>query len=626
MVDVESTGDRSVLYVMTLSGDLWKYDTATHTAIGGPLATGIVEPWALDLSRDGTRLAFTGGEGAGVVDTVTGQVVVEGVGGEPGGPALSPDGSRLALGLQGNLTIFDTATGSVQYELDEPDASMAFLSDTRLAVQGLGQQFLNVYALAADGAATVEVTKEGLPPGGGMKLSPDGTTMITGGLQGTAVLLDGTTLEPRAPVIRVRGSRTGDFAFNPDGTFVALGSDDGSVLVVDVATGAEVASLTGLTGVMVSEFIGADELVSSSASNAGSTMWSLTSRGTGLSTTQQTQSNVVALRTIADGQAIVAVEGSDVIVAPRDDVVHPTVRRTFGTLIRAIDVAESAGLVAVYVINYDLETGAVLGRDVHVVGLDDLDDRTVIAMDDAVENVSFNPDATLLAIGRRDGRLQVNDVTSGATVVEPFDVDEFPCCLATLVWSRDGSRLHTGGQDGFLRTFDSVTWERLAERQLTVGQNALRLSQLTDDGSTIVVPAESGEIFLIDEATGEPIGEPFISAGTQIQRAVLVRGGSMLAAQGRDGRLRLWDVATHRLVGRPLIGHVDYAPSVERVSDDVVVTGGANDGLVIEWSLDPQVWIERACALAGRNLTHDEWDVYIGGEYETTCDQWPAGA
>ena len=33
-----------------------------------------------------------------------------------------------------------------------------------------------------------------------------------------------------------------------------------------------------------------------------------------------------------------------------------------------------------------------------------------------------------------------------------------------------------------------------------------------------------------------------------------------------------------------------------------------------------------ACLEAGRNLTHAEWDKYIGGSYRATCPQWPAAA
>jgi hypothetical protein len=42
--------------------------------------------------------------------------------------------------------------------------------------------------------------------------------------------------------------------------------------------------------------------------------------------------------------------------------------------------------------------------------------------------------------------------------------------------------------------------------------------------------------------------------------------------------------------------------------------------------LDEERWIEHACQAAGRNLSREEWERYMGQEpYRAMCDQWPAG-
>ena len=55
----------------------------------------------------------------------------------------------------------------------------------------------------------------------------------------------------------------------------------------------------------------------------------------------------------------------------------------------------------------------------------------------------------------------------------------------------------------------------------------------------------------------------------------------------------------------------------------VVVT--TVDGIAI-WDLDPAHWMAAACKLAGRNLTIEEWDLYIGdlAPNHTTCPEFPA--
>ncbi len=59
----------------------------------------------------------------------------------------------------------------------------------------------------------------------------------------------------------------------------------------------------------------------------------------------------------------------------------------------------------------------------------------------------------------------------------------------------------------------------------------------------------------------------------------------------------------------------------------LAVGGGGADSPVKIWSLDPASWVDAACRLAGRNLTHEEWDSYIGdlAPYGATCPEFPPG-
>jgi hypothetical protein len=49
-------------------------------------------------------------------------------------------------------------------------------------------------------------------------------------------------------------------------------------------------------------------------------------------------------------------------------------------------------------------------------------------------------------------------------------------------------------------------------------------------------------------------------------------------------------------------------------------------GSVVFWDYRIDSWVERACAIAGRNLSEVEWAQYFPGEeYRATCPQWSAG-
>ena len=44
------------------------------------------------------------------------------------------------------------------------------------------------------------------------------------------------------------------------------------------------------------------------------------------------------------------------------------------------------------------------------------------------------------------------------------------------------------------------------------------------------------------------------------------------------------------------------------------------DGRGVIWDLDPASWPQRACALANRTLTRDEWKTFLPGRpYEPAC-------
>ena len=58
-------------------------------------------------------------------------------------------------------------------------------------------------------------------------------------------------------------------------------------------------------------------------------------------------------------------------------------------------------------------------------------------------------------------------------------------------------------------------------------------------------------------------------------------------------------------------------------SDGLQAAAETEQGIVV-WDLDPAHWVDAACQLAGRNLTHAEWDQYIGdlAPYRQTCPQY----
>ncbi len=55
-------------------------------------------------------------------------------------------------------------------------------------------------------------------------------------------------------------------------------------------------------------------------------------------------------------------------------------------------------------------------------------------------------------------------------------------------------------------------------------------------------------------------------------------------------------------------------------SDGLEMAAASDHGIVV-WDLDPNHWVTAACEVAGRNLTREEWDHYLGVlcSYRATC-------
>jgi hypothetical protein len=93
-----------------------------------------------------------------------------------------------------------------------------------------------------------------------------------------------------------------------------------------------------------------------------------------------------------------------------------------------------------------------------------------------------------------------------------------------------------------------------------------------------------------------------------------------LLAAGCDGSARLIDVATQSQIGAPFQGLGDVHNGAAFAADDSYVDVTYTDGTMLRWDIRPSDWRARACAVAGRNLTRDEWARFLPERpYGTVC-------
>jgi DNA-binding SARP family transcriptional activator/WD40 repeat protein len=238
-----------------------------------------------------------------------------------------------------------------------------------------------------------------------------------------------------------------------------------------------------------------------------------------------------------------------------------------------------------------------------------------------VSCLAWTPDSSrlLLCVDRRGitqpiGRLVAVDPSTGQMeddepLSDPFDA------IAT---SPDGRWLAvSSATSGSLYLLDART--RILERVLSTDRPDAAIDiAYSPDGRWLVVVGDEGGLYVFDTEDSLPLTVPNTR---DLLGAVWLRDSRTLAVTSSDGTVSLYDVQRRRFRTAAISVSGDDRPApvyAVAAGDDLVAFSGQRPGR--RWSLDPADWIERACAIAGRDLSRSEWDQYLPNrKYRPTC-------
>ena len=255
-----------------------------------------------------------------------------------------------------------------------------------------------------------------------------------------------------------------------------------------------------------------------------------------------------------------------------------------------------------------------------------------VLQDQGVAFIAFSPDGERLAVGANftpTARFAAHVWNIESGEVTPLELTVDFEAAGRPTWSPDGTRVAISDVVGGDAVFDAATGSQVGSRFSVRGQDQAIEVLWEPDGDSVLGVGAPG-VSRWDVETGERTS-PFTETTSGVW-VDLADEGRVLVTASRESEARLWDLEAGVPVGVPFpdagLGWIlrDFLPPVPALSPDgrYLAMNGANGTAL--WSLDPQLWRDRACQLAGRNMTEDEWANVMGDlRYEATCDQWPGG-
>lgn len=467
----------------------------------------------------------------------------------PQGVRFTADGKELLVHAGHNVYYFDPHTGAERAHVRLPIELSSFSADNERCCGTLrGQVNAKPTALVVCSTRTgKEVLRLPLSPA---EPYGDFSSVFSqdGGLLGVAEsrlrlwkLAGGGT--PSAKEVWAIAAPKDDLGltrlrFSLDGNTLFAGTGNGDIHRYETASGRELSKLIGHVHVLTDLHCRPDgkELVS--------TGWDETIRRWHLASGKQLP--------LADGYSA-----------------HP--HAAFSPDGKLVAVADRAGRLDLW----DARTGA-LARSVQASGpgirsLDFLDDKTLITG-------GFDPVVRFwdLATSAQTRSLKPPPKPNA----RPGDID----LISGFVFTRDGRRLLTASNGGLC--FWDIASGKLAWSVGGGGNSSIAMSpdgkQLVSGGFEPLLTYRNPATGKVESTVGVPLSVHRGSPGTTA--IAFSPDGSRMATANRDGVLRLWDAATHSVIGW-LEGHGDLVWALDFSRDGNWLLSGSSDQTVRVWEV-----------------------------------------
>jgi WD40 repeat protein len=230
--------------------------------------------------------------------------------------------------------------------------------------------------------------------------------------------------------------------------------------------------------------------------------------------------------------------------------------------------------------------------------------------------LAISPDSRTLAIGDDVGRLTLRELASGSAkrrVLQATGADSFQ-------FSPDGTVLAVASYSGEVWLWRVADYSLL--HRLRADRTQASALAFTPDGRTVATGGADGKVLLWDTHTGRQLGPPLAGHASAVGGAAFSPDGRVLATV--NGEAILWDVASRKQIGAALPARSPGPHALAFLPGGSQLAAASPSGSVLVWDVDPTAWRARACAVAGRTLTRQEWEEFLPGRaYQDVCPARP---